>query len=139
MIFIEHFRKVRGWTLQRLGEELDPPASAGTIKSYESEERTPSVGRLRDIARALGVTPGALLDGPAPSVNDAVLKAVLVAVLKFAPNVEGSDSLAQNVAQSLIELLRLVERDPAILDNPGVLEGAARLAASRSPLASLQA
>jgi hypothetical protein len=72
-------------------------------------------------------------EAPQTPINDEALTAVLAAVLKYAPRMEGSDSLAQNVAQALTELLRLVGSDPAILANPGVLEGAARLAVSRFP------
>jgi len=65
--------------------------------------------------------------------NDEVLTIVLAAVLRYMPKTEISDSLARNVAQSLTELLRLVGTNPAILDKPQMIEGAAQLAMSRLP------
>lgn len=77
MNFIRYWRSERGMTLQALGDELEPNASAGTVQSYESGSRDPSLSRLIDMARALGVSPGKLLDGPPPIPTEAQLAAML--------------------------------------------------------------
>lgn len=64
MSFIKFWREKRGMTLQAVGEALEPPASAGTIHSYESGARDTSLKRLVNLAQVLGVSPGQLLDGP---------------------------------------------------------------------------
>lgn len=67
-VFIREWREHRGLTQQALGDGLDPPASAGTISSYESGKREVSMDRLRQIADALKTTPGSILDGPPRAV-----------------------------------------------------------------------
>lgn len=67
-IYIREWREHRGLTQQALGDALEPPASAGTISSYESGKREVSMDRLRQIADALKTTPGSILDGPPAAV-----------------------------------------------------------------------
>jgi transcriptional regulator with XRE-family HTH domain len=67
-VYIKEWRELRGMTQQDLGDKLDPQASAGTISAYESGARNVSMDRLRQIADALGATPGSLLDGPPRAV-----------------------------------------------------------------------
>lgn len=74
---IRYWRNSRGLTLQALGEAMDPPASAGTISSYEGGSRDPSLCRLQEIAKILKVTPGALLDGPPTIPSEAELATML--------------------------------------------------------------
>jgi transcriptional regulator with XRE-family HTH domain len=64
--YIRAWRKHRGLTGEELGAALDPPASAGTISSYETNKRKASQFRLGQIAAALKTTPGKLLDEPPP-------------------------------------------------------------------------
>jgi len=77
MNFIKHWRKTKGLTLQALGEALEPAASAGTVQSYEAGSRDPSLSRLIEIARVLGVSPGKLLDGPPLIPSQAELAGML--------------------------------------------------------------
>lgn len=63
-VFIKEWRESVGMTQQELGDAINPPASAGTISSYESGARNLSMERLRQVAVALGTTRGALLDFP---------------------------------------------------------------------------
>jgi len=64
------------------------------------------------------------------AVNDALLKPVLAAVLRYAPRAE-TDALADTLAQAVLELIAFVQSDPAMLAKPGMIEGAVRLAMSR--------
>lgn len=75
-------------------------------------------------------------DAPQPAatgdaVSDALLKPVLAAVLRYAPRAE-TDALAETLAQAVLELIAFVQSDPAMLARPGMIEGAVRLAMSRS-------
>lgn len=76
MHYIREWITFSGKTLQAIGEELDPPASAGTVHSYGSGKRRPSQKRLADLARVLGTTPGKLLDEPPPGVDNEERKVV---------------------------------------------------------------
>lgn len=82
---IKFWIKERGLTLQKLGERLEPPASAGTISAYASESREMSMDRLRDIARALEVTPGQVLDGPPHIPTESELASMLAAAQNEIP------------------------------------------------------
>lgn len=64
MNYIRHYRLAKGLTLQQLGDMLDPIASPGTLSAYESGKRNIGQTRLRQIAEALGVSQGSLLDPP---------------------------------------------------------------------------
>jgi transcriptional regulator with XRE-family HTH domain len=66
VIFLREWRKHAGLTGDELGAKLDPPASAGTISSYETGARNIGPDRLAQIAEALGTTPGKILDEPPP-------------------------------------------------------------------------
>ena len=70
-VFIKEWRESVGMTQQELGDALNPPASPGTISSYESGSRNLSMERLRQVADALGTTPGALLDFPPAGKREA--------------------------------------------------------------------
>ena len=69
MNYIREWRAKKKLSQQALGEALEPPASPGTISSYEGGSRKPSQRRLEDIARVLETTPGALLDHPPSDDN----------------------------------------------------------------------
>lgn len=107
MNFIRYWREARGLTLQALGEAIEPPASAGTIHTYESGARDVSLRRLGELARVLEVKPGKLLDGPTrlPTENE------LAAMLELAQTeIEVGVSLGDYpsaVASSLHEQLLL--------------------------------
>src|SRR5699024_4399110 len=60
---IRHFRTEAGLTLSELGERIDRAPSQ--ISVLENGKREPSLGQLRDLAAALGVTTDDLLD-PTP-------------------------------------------------------------------------
>ena len=60
---IRHFRTEAGLTLSELGERIDRAPSQ--ISVLENGKREPSLGQLRDLATALGVTTDDLLD-PTP-------------------------------------------------------------------------
>jgi transcriptional regulator with XRE-family HTH domain len=64
MNHIRAWRLSRGLTLQALADAMASQPSPGTLSSYESGKRTPSDGRLREIAFALRIPPGKLLDEP---------------------------------------------------------------------------
>lgn len=54
-------RKRAGLTRQQLADRID--TTAASLSLYERGHRSPSVERLVEIAEALGIEPGALLDG----------------------------------------------------------------------------
>jgi len=113
MNYIKHWRKNRGLTLQALGDRLDPPASAGTIQSYEAGTRDPSLARLNDIARALHVTAGKLLDGPPRIPTESELASMLeTAQRELAVGVSLGD-YPTAVASSLRDQLLLFSGVPA--------------------------
>ena len=60
---IRHYRTAAGLTLGQLGERIDRAPSQ--ISVLENGKREPGLGRLRDLAAALGVTTDDLLD-PSP-------------------------------------------------------------------------
>jgi transcriptional regulator with XRE-family HTH domain len=64
--YLREWRKHAGLTGDELGARLDPPASAGTISSYETGKRQIGPTRLAQMAEVLGTTPGKLLDEPPP-------------------------------------------------------------------------
>lgn len=66
VIFLKEWRNHAGLTGDELGALLDPPASAGTISSYETGARNIGAERLAEIARVLGTTPGKILDEAPP-------------------------------------------------------------------------
>ena len=64
--YLREWRKHAKLSGEALGAMLDPPASAGTISSYETGKRRIGPQRLAQLAEALGTTQGKLLDEPPP-------------------------------------------------------------------------
>lgn len=50
-------------TMEQLAAAMEPPSSKGMISLYESGKRRPRQSTLEAIAKALGRTPGELIDG----------------------------------------------------------------------------
>jgi transcriptional regulator with XRE-family HTH domain len=61
---LKALRMQRGWSQAKLAEIIG--VEQPTIQRWESGSRTPDLESLDALARALGVTPGSLLDGDAP-------------------------------------------------------------------------
>lgn len=60
---LRKYRSQRGMSLGTLAEHPAVRSSTATLYQLECGLRRPTIGRLVDLARALGVTPGALLEG----------------------------------------------------------------------------
>lgn len=61
--------------MEQLVAAMDPPSSKGMISQYESGKRRPRQSTLAAIAKALGRSPGELIDGaqegvPLPSADE---------------------------------------------------------------------
>jgi transcriptional regulator with XRE-family HTH domain len=104
---IRYWRQQKGWTLQQLGDALEPPASKGTVSAIESETRGFSLERLLDFAKALGVSPGAVLDGPpkVPTANE--LEQMLEIAQRELPMEMTRGDYPRAVASSLLTQLAL--------------------------------
>jgi len=61
---LQHLRKVRHWSQERLAQEAG--YGRATIAQFETGRALPSVDKLIDLARALGVAPSTLLDEELP-------------------------------------------------------------------------
>ena len=104
--------------------------AAPRITEMFKGERDLSYDEAATLIEAFGI------DAPQPAaaadaVSDALLKPVFAAVLRYAPRAE-TDALAETLAQAVLELIAFVQSDPAMLARPGMIEGAVRLAMSRS-------
>jgi transcriptional regulator with XRE-family HTH domain len=71
--YIRAWREHAGLKQDRLGAALNPPASAGTISSYETGKRRVGAVRLEQMAAVLGTTPGKLLDEPPPAPGSKIV------------------------------------------------------------------
>ena len=58
---IRRLRKAKGWTLQRVCEEMNGVIQTGHLSRIERGELTPSVYIARNIARALGTSLDSML------------------------------------------------------------------------------
>ena len=83
VIYLREWRKHAGLTGEELGAKLDPPASAGTISSYETGARNIGPERLAEIAQVLGTTPGKILDEPPPLDGAGTVVALPADIIDF--------------------------------------------------------
>ena len=68
-IFLAEWRDFRGFTQQKLGDDLG--VDKATISRYESGKRRPPINHIFALATALGITPMALFRSPSvPSLDD---------------------------------------------------------------------
>jgi transcriptional regulator with XRE-family HTH domain len=81
--YLREWRKHAGLTGDELGARLDPPASAGTISSYETGKRQIGPTRLAQMAEVLGTTPGKLLDEPPPAEGAKVVVPIPADIVDF--------------------------------------------------------
>lgn len=97
---IRRLRKAAGWSQQTLADEAD--VRRATISELETGERVPKMETLESIARALGVSPAAIVmaaTGPMPSeledacamglITDASLEELMR--LRLTPEILGRD------------------------------------------------
>ena len=61
---IQRLRKLRRWSQERLAQAAE--YGRGTLAQIETGRALPSVDKLIDLARALGVSPSVLLDEEVP-------------------------------------------------------------------------
>lgn len=60
---IEHIRRNLGDTLEEFGNRFDPPASKGTVHTWENNLYKPNAKRLKHIAKLAGISVDELLHG----------------------------------------------------------------------------
>lgn len=75
---IEKIRELRGWTRNELASATG--TSYASIYSVERHGNGTQIDTIYKVAKALGVTPGALLDGGTLTVEKKVIETVEVAV-----------------------------------------------------------
>ena len=83
VIYLKEWRKRAGLTGEQLGAKLNPPASAGTISSYETGARNIGPERLAELAAILGTTPGKILDEPPPVEGAQQVVAIPAIIVDF--------------------------------------------------------
>ena len=101
-------------TMEQLAAAMDPPSSKGMISLYESGKRRPRQSTLEAIAKALGRTPGELIDGqqegfPVPSADE--IEAMIALAMSELPVGATNEDYRRIVASSLhaqLEQLRSV-------------------------------
>jgi len=134
MLFIKEWRELRGLTLQALGEALEPPASAGTIHTYESGKRKPSLDRLIEMGRVLNIPAGLLVDGPpgtdrskaagadtpppALELDVEILARAIADVQPAYVAARDDPDASLNAANAIASVLRSAARSPTIRDDP---------------------
>lgn len=115
-------------TMEQLAAAMDPPSSKGMISLYESGKRRPRQSTLEAIAKALGRTPGELIDGrqegfDVPSA--AALEGMISLAMRELPVGATNEDYQRVVASSLhaqLEQLRAVggfRADQAASSAPG--------------------
>lgn len=102
VIYLRQWREHAGFKQEQLGAALDPPASAGTISSYESGKRKMSQRRLAEIAAVLGTTPGKILDEAPPVEGAAPVVAMPAEVIDI------WDHIPEDRRSQAIALLRVL-------------------------------
>jgi transcriptional regulator with XRE-family HTH domain len=105
VVYLREWRKHAGLTGDELGAMLDPPASAGTISSYETGKRRIGPQRLAQLAEALGTTQGKLLDEP-PPIEGAARVVVLPGEL-----IDMWDHFSPRAKKRAVAMLRVIADD----------------------------
>ena len=100
-------RAAKGWTLKRLAEESG--VSLRFVAEVEGGTGNISVRKLADLARALDVPIGALLDDVAGATPDADAKVIALVGLRGAGKSTIGRKLAQRTGRSFFELDQLIE------------------------------
>ncbi len=61
-MFLAQWREYRGLTQEKLGALMNPPTSGSNISRIETGTRSFTHEKMKSTAKALGTTPGAILD-----------------------------------------------------------------------------
>lgn len=64
---IKELRMDKGLTLEEFGNRFDPPASKGTVHTWENNLYKPNAKRLKHIAKLAGKTVSEFMCGPLPA------------------------------------------------------------------------
>lgn len=97
-------RIAAGLTMDQLAAAMDPPSSKGMISQYESGKRRPRQSTLEAIAKALGRTPGELIDGSQdglPTLSAAELEEMIALAMRELPVGATNEDYQRVVASSL--------------------------------------
>jgi transcriptional regulator with XRE-family HTH domain len=129
-------RKAAGLTMDELAAAMDPPSSKGMISQYESGKRRPRQSTLEAIAKALGRTPGELIDGSqdgGPTLSAADLEEMIALAMRELPVGATNEDYQRVVASSLHAQLEQLKAAGGFRSSQGEPTVPDKAAQSRAP------